>query len=369
MKRILFIAPFESPHIFRWFKYFDEDESIDSHLLICYHLIDNRNLWTKILSVLTLKQKIIKVIDSLNPDIVNLHTLLFPNYLLTKSIKKKVVITPWNGDVIWHKYGKELFILRHIKIVAKKIKEVQIKKSLNNADLVTCNSQEMETRVLSLLEKDVPIARIQIPGIYSSLFIKLNEKDKKDTRTKLNLPADPYIILSPRSLDHFYNIDIIISAFNLALKKDNNLFLIIKYFASNKLPEFQEMIMNLGIQDHVVFVGQIDYEEVLEYYQVSDLCISISSKDSIPQSAIESLSCETPVIGGDIPPMHEIIVDGISGFIVPCRDEHILAEKIIYCKNNQMQLKEFARIGRETVIQKHDHLQNMKRMAELFESL
>ncbi|MBI9035784.1 MAG: glycosyltransferase family 4 protein [Bacteroidales bacterium] len=369
MLKIVFIAPFDSPHIRRWFDYFDKNTSVDAHLLIASDLFNDKSLWSKGKALFTLRRKLIHTIKEMNPDIVNLHTLLFPNYAITKHVKSKIVITPWNGDVLWYKYGKELLILKYFNRIAEYIKENQIKKSLNQANLVTCNSLEMEKRVLSLLDKNIPTARVQVPGIYSDVWTKVDEGEKLIIRKELNLPTDAFIVFSPRSLASFYNIDIIIRAFHIALQKDNRLILVVKYLASNNLFELQNMVNDLDLQDKVIFVGKIDYVDVVRYFQVSDLCISISSKDSSPQSVVESLSCKTPVIAGDIPVLHELIQDGHNGFIVPCRDPQILAEKIVYVKQNKELMNQLAQNGRKTVLDHHDHYVNMSKMLNLFKAL
>ena len=366
MKKILFIAPFESPHIRRWFNFFNNNQEIDAHLLICYNLFRNKNIMGKALEIFTLKAKIIRIIDTLDPEIVNLHTLLFPNYLLTRHIKCKVVITPWNGDLLWYKHGKELLFIRYINLIAKGIKEIQIKKSLNKANLITCNSYEMEKRVLSLIQKDIPIANIEVPGIDTKKWTKVSKIEKFRIRKELNLPQDHFIILSPRSLGDFYNIDIIISTFHRVLMHDDKYLLILIYHSSGGLNKLKKLVANYEIKENVFFIGKVDYEEGLKYLQSSDLSISISSKDSSPQSVIEGLSCGIPMIVGDIPVLNEIIINDYNGFIIPCRDSVSLAKKIIEIKENPELIEEITYNGIMKAVEKYDYFNNMSKMLELF---
>jgi len=369
MKKILFIAPFEAPHITRWFDYFNNSNEIDAHLLICDHLRNNKNIFTKIITSLLLKRRVIRYIENINPEIVNLHTLLFPNYLLAKGIKYKLVITPWNGDIVWYKYGKELFLLKYVKVIAKLILEWHIKISLNKASLITYNSNIMKERIKLLLANDIPIANIAVPGTDTDKWVKVDSFEKLIIRQEFGLPLNKFILLSPRSLGSYYNIDIIIKAFHLAQKSDDDLFLIIKYNASNELNNLLKLVRNFKIQDKVKFIGSVKYDQVTKYYQASNLIISISSRDASPQSVIESLSCEIPVIVGDIPPLREIIIDNHNGFIVPCRNPQLLASKILYIKTNPEAISVIAENGRKTVIDKYDHISNMRTMLELFKKL
>jgi glycosyltransferase involved in cell wall biosynthesis len=128
-------------------------------------------------------------------------------------------------------------------------------------------------------------------------------------------------------------------------------------------------VRNFKIQDKVKFIGSVKYAQVTKYYQASDLIISVSSRDASPQSVIESLSCEIPVIVGDIPPLREIIIDNHNGFIVPCRNPQLLASKILYIKTNPEAISVIVENGRKTVIQKYDYNSNMHTMHELFKKL
>jgi len=369
MKKILFIAPHESPHILRVFDFFNNQSGIESRLIICKLLLNTKNILTLAYSLITLRKRILKIYSEFNPDIVNFHTVLFPNYLVINKIKCKIVITPWNGDILWYKYGKDFIILKYFMRFAKTIKEKQIKNALNKAHLITCNSYEMINRVNSLIKYPIPVEKIQIPGVSSDIWIKVSPHEKNIIREELNLPINSFLVFSPRALWGFYNIDIIISGFYEALKYDQNLTLLIKYFSSDILSKLQKLIKYYKIQNHVLFIGKCSYSDVLKYFRASDLCISLSSRDSSPQTVIESLSCEVPIIVGDIPVIHELIKNEQTGFIIPLKDPNKIAEKIIYIKNNQKLVEKITQNGRKFVIQEHDYHTNMNKMDSLFRSL
>lgn len=369
MKKILFIAPFESVHITRWFNFFNNTKDIDAHILIFSKLYKKETIFEIFFSLLTLKIKFLKILKNFNPDIVNIHTLLFPNYLVTKYINCKIVITPWNGDIIWHKYGNELLIIRHIKKVVKFIKSKIIKKNLNNADLITFNSNEMKRVVTSYLFKKIPIARVEVPGIETEQYDKVSQTDKIKIRKELKLPLDAFIIFSPRSLGKFYNVDIIVDAFNKVLKFDSNFILLLVYHSLKGYERINRLVTHYRIENNVIFGGEVDHSTVIKYLQSSDLCISLSSKDSSPQSVIESLSCQTPVIAGDISVIHEMIEDGKNGFIVPCKNEQLLADKIIYIKENKDMVQKIVQNGRKVVKDRYDYRNNMNKMHKLFNDL
>jgi glycosyltransferase involved in cell wall biosynthesis len=61
------------------------------------------------------------------------------------------------------------------------------------------------------------------------------------------------------------------------------------------------------------------------YYNASDVMVSLSSNDSLPNCMLESMACGLPVIMGDIPQTREWVE---GEFRVPPRNADILAERI-----------------------------------------
>ena len=118
MRKILFISAIPSVHIDRWYRFFSRLKEFDTKLVICRDHMRNTFL-SKILFVFTARKKIVRIIQEYNPDIINLHTLFLPNYLLYKYINCKTIITPWNGDIVWHKYPKEHLLIKWSKKLSK----------------------------------------------------------------------------------------------------------------------------------------------------------------------------------------------------------------------------------------------------------
>ncbi|MCK4359517.1 MAG: glycosyltransferase family 4 protein [Candidatus Cloacimonetes bacterium] len=364
MKKILFIAPFESVHINRWYEFFKNSRNFDTKLIICKSFMEN-TLFSKVFYLFTIKRKVIITINNFEPDVVNLHTLLFPNYLLPKHIKCKTVITPWNGDIIWHKYGKEILLIRYIKGVAKWFKERQIKNSLLRSDLITYNSNAMKGGIKKLLYKNIPCEYVQVPGVNTKKWIKTEKKAY--LRRELNLPEDKFIVLSLRQLGAIYNIDIIVeAAYRLSKIEKDIFFLFIIPVLGKHTKVFKDKVSKYNLENKMKIVGPVEYEKLVQYLQACDIGVSISSRDSCPQSVLEGMSTQLPMIVGDIPVMRELVKDNYSALLTPCRDVYLLVEKIIKLKNNKNLREKLAKNARETVLEKYDYNKNMKNMYQLF---
>lgn len=104
-------------------------------------------------------------------------------------------------------------------------------------------------------------------------------------------------------------------------------------------------ILNKNIEDwikknpqyeaNMLLLGSVSHEIMPDYYNASDVMISLSSNDSLPNCMLEAMSCKTPLIMGDIPQIREWITDGENGFLIPVHDEVALINRIIRINENK----------------------------------
>jgi len=132
------------------------------------------------------------------------------------------------------------------------------------------------------------------------------------------------------------------------------------------LDQHRERVRQLGLEDHFRWEGQVPWDRMPDYYNASDLMVSISSNDSLPNCMMEALACELPVIMGDIPQIREWISDGNNGFLVPPRDPEKLSGKIVEVLELPAdRISPLTKHGRDLVARKFDssiHSEAIKRL-------
>jgi glycosyltransferase involved in cell wall biosynthesis len=82
----------------------------------------------------------------------------------------------------------------------------------------------------------------------------------------------------------------------------------------------------LGIQQHVTFLGFRD--DVPRLMQCSDVVVLPSLVEGFPVSILEAMAARVPVIATAIGGTDEVVVDGVTGLLVPPRDAEALAAAI-----------------------------------------
>jgi glycosyltransferase involved in cell wall biosynthesis len=73
--------------------------------------------------------------------------------------------------------------------------------------------------------------------------------------------------------------------------------------------------------DNIVFTGKLDESKLISLYKICDACIHISRFDSCPNSVVESLLCNCPVITNNITGTTEL-VEKCGGIICKIDDEY-----------------------------------------------
>lgn len=86
------------------------------------------------------------------------------------------------------------------------------------------------------------------------------------------------------------------------------------------------LIEKLKLKNKVKLLGAISSEDVLSELQRADIYLSTSYAEGLSNSVMEAAACGLPVVAFDCEGMSEVIVDGVSGYIVPHGNECAFVE-------------------------------------------
>ena len=88
-------------------------------------------------------------------------------------------------------------------------------------------------------------------------------------------------------------------------------------------PSLERLAEDLGIADRVVMVGWADQPR--NYLPGFDLAVLPSRAESLPLAVIEAMLAERAVIASDVGGVGELVLDGVTGVLVPSEDPDALA--------------------------------------------
>ncbi|MGE7875995.1 glycosyltransferase family 4 protein [Peribacillus muralis] len=101
-----------------------------------------------------------------------------------------------------------------------------------------------------------------------------------------------------------------------------------------QLTRLKETAARLKLTDSVLFIGSVPFENMHNLYEASDIVLipSVHShgvEEATSISALEAMSCRSPVIASAIGGLKEIIVDGEDGILVEEKNSKALAHSIL----------------------------------------
>jgi glycosyltransferase involved in cell wall biosynthesis len=258
------------------------------------------------------------------PDIIFLQTLLYPAFL-TFGIKKKykIAITFWNGDVTW--WAKWDF-------VEKLFKYSIVKNGIKNADLITVNSNYAKECCKRYFYNYDKIKVITYPGVNRNIFYS-KKNYKVSLQKKFNVNSK-YLFFCPRGLASYLNNDHLLNAFSqLKNTIDFTAIFLLGNASILEVENFNLDIKKYGLTNNIRTIENLSPIDMSEFYSMSDITISLSSNDSLPNCMLESMSCGTVVLMGDIPQIREWIKDGENGILCEIGNIKELTKKILYILN------------------------------------
>lgn len=142
-------------------------------------------------------------------------------------------------------------------------------------------------------------------------------------RQKYGIPREYILfvgVLEPRK-----NIPILLQAFSLLLaeKLDQGLKLVIAGGSGWGVAEISKAVQSLGLQDHVVFPGFIDEEDLPDLYRGARLFVYPSLYEGFGLPILEAMGCGVPVIASNTSSMPEVA--GGAALLVDPLDSEALA--------------------------------------------
>ena len=117
-------------------------------------------------------------------------------------------------------------------------------------------------------------------------------------------------------------------------------------------------------------LGFIDNDFVLSLvYSAADLYVIPTLDDNLPNTALESMSCGTPVVGFDTGGVPDMVRNGVSGFVVPKGDTGALRQAVLRVLDNPALRAEMSQNCRRIAVEEYDIVLQAERYLALYESL
>jgi len=197
-------------------------------------------------------------------------------------------------------------------------------------------------------------------------LLKFQPGENSELRNQLGWD-DKFIILSLRSWEKIYGVEMVVNAFYEAVQQRPDLRLLLLGTGSLKA-EIEKIIVEKDLKNLVYLGGVIDQQNLPDYYHGADLYISASYSDGSSVSLMEALGSGLPVLVSDIPGNKEWVDHGYNGWLFKSGSVEDLTQSLLELYERRTKLSNIrlaARITAEDRANWQKNFQNLLRAYQM----
>ncbi|EKD66677.1 MAG: glycosyl transferase, group 1 [uncultured bacterium (gcode 4)] len=263
-----------------------------------------------------------------NLNIINLNLKWFSKFFwiisLSFSLRKYDIILAWNSPmhfvavlakifnprlkIFWYLQNIPVYYLPQNKSILVYFKRFVERLIIGKIDKIISNSNFIRNEVLKYFKAKSDVI---YPVIDTEFFIR--DRSPPGDRSQ-----DQNLFINWR-LVKWKNVELAIRSFFELKDKYPNLKLYISWNWEEK-SKLQKLSQN---NKDIIFLWEINQEEVRTYYQMCNISLFTSKIDSFGLTIIEAMSCEKPVVSLTLGWATEIIEDWKTGFLAKDETEFI----------------------------------------------
>lgn len=313
------------------------------NLKIYYSAISQERFnWYKKAKYLSLLTFLKRCIRSYQPDIVHSHYASSYGLLGALCNYHPFIVSVWGSDIydFPNKNGIFSALTRFV---------------LRRADKVLSTSHVMAEEASKYTSKEIEVTPFGID---------------LDTFKPLPKTGTDFVVGTIKTLEEKYGLHYLIEAFKIfSTNSTSGKIKLIIVGGGSQEQQLKQQARDLGISHLCDFIGPVPYEEVPHYHNQIDVCVCLSNNESFGVAAIEASATERPVVVSDVGGLPEVIVDNVTGVVVPAQDPKSAAEAIKALHDNPDLRVKMGKAGRQRVIEQYDWNKNVDKMIRIYNDL
>jgi len=138
---------------------------------------------------------------------------------------------------------------------------------------------------------------------------------------------------------------------------------------SAELARLRGLAESLGVASRTWFVGKRQPDELAGYYGAADIMVSVPWYEPFGLTPLEAQACGRAFVGSAVGGITFTVVDGVTGLLVPPRDDAALAEKLALLLDNADLRQRLGRAARRRVQREFTWAKVAEHTAGVYEEL
>lgn len=234
-------------------------------------------------------------LKNLGIDVIHTHTEFSMGILgkrLAKSLNIPIIHT---YHTMYEDYTHYVYRFHHGKSIVRKIIIQTSKQILKSYDGVIAPTEKTKKALerygvqnnIYIVPTGINLKQFERFDIGNKTVLSLMEKHK--------IYEDDFVILTLGRLSEEKSVDFTIQQIPTLLETIPNL----KYLIVGDGPykkNLEKLVTSLHLEEHVIFTGQIPFEQVSYYYSMADVFVSASQSETQGLTIMEAMASDLPVV-------------------------------------------------------------------------
>ena len=183
-------------------------------------------------------------------------------------------------------------------------------------------------------------------GIDTQKFV-FNPQSRQLWRSELGIKVDAPVVGIVAALRSEKNHDLFLES----AKRVSSQMADAQFVIAGDGPErsrLEALARDLEIDERVHFIGST--QDVVGVLSMVDMFALSSHNEASPVSIMEALSCQRPVVATDVGSIDESVLEGKTGFLVPCDDAQAMSERWLEILGDKALAQTLGQQGREHIV-------------------
>lgn len=142
----------------------------------------------------------------------------------------------------------------------------------------------------------------------------------------------------------------------------------------DSLSELEAVAKKENVQEHVLFVGYVPWDQTPAYLKMADVFVVPSIRDEagnvdgLPNVLLEAMAAGCAIVASRVAGIPEVLYDGENGLLVPPSDEVALAEKVCVLLGDETLRKRLGEAAQRTVAARYRWMQIAEQVAAILKT-
>ena len=176
------------------------------------------------------------------------------------------------------------------------------------------------------------------------------QRSKEELLVELGIPSNAKIVSQIARIQPYKGQDLLLEAASVVLAQEPDAFFLLSGYPGydrvglDYLDRIKQMVAARGIGDRVRIISYPG--SIGDIWSLVDIHVHPTSLDSSPIALLEGMSLGKPAVTTRVGGIHELVIDGETGIVLPRSDAGLLASAILGLLQNS---NEAARLGRNAL--------------------